>query len=187
MLNASKLQKLMILLGVAGLFAVTGEFACLEDVCADLRSAEYRSLEQIERDRVLTLKEALTRTGLSLTPEQQRRLDLRGELPGVLKLDRPVKHPNGTVEMPAGWLPAIPAGHPWGKTLTPADDAFYSFVEERIFKAKLYDPSNPEHVAAAKAYLAKASSPNPEFVGWTYAQKTECMKKGAPPADAGRD
>jgi hypothetical protein len=85
--------------------------------------------------------------------------------------------------MPKGWLPAIPAGHPWGQKLTPADDAFYSYVEERIIKPNLFDETNPDHVKAIDAYLAKANSSNPRFVGWTYAGgKTECPKKMA---DAG--
>jgi hypothetical protein len=51
-------------------------------------------------------------------------------------------------------------------------------VEERIIKPNLFDEQNPEHVKAIDAYLKKANSASPEFVGWTYAGgKTECPKK----------
>jgi hypothetical protein len=167
----------MFLFAVAGLFAVTADFACLEDVCADYRVGEYRNMQQIQNDRVLLLNEALSRSGVTLSRSQTEALERDGQLFGIVKLDRPVKHPNGAVEMPAGWLPPIPEGHPWTKQLTPSDDAYYSFVEERIFKAKLFDPANPEHMKAARAYVAKANSTSPEFVAWTYAEKTECRKK----------
>jgi hypothetical protein len=177
MLKPKQLQRLLFLFAVAGLFAVTADFACLDDVCAELRTAEYRTMDDIRKERILTLDEALAGQGLDLSAEQKTRLRREGRLTGLLKVDRPVKHPDGTIEMPKGWLPEIPEGHPWRGKLTPSDDAFYSFVEERIFRAKLFDPANPEHVRAAEAYLAKAGSKNPEFVGWTYAQRTECRKK----------
>jgi hypothetical protein len=175
--NSRQLQRLMFLFAVAGLFAVTADFACLEDVCAETQSAAYTSMGAIMKDRVLTLNEALERAGTRLSQEQQDTLAREGQLFGVVKLTRPVKHPNGAVEVPAGWLPEIPEGHPWRKKLGPGDDAFYSYVEERIFKAKLFDPQNPEHAKAAEAYLTKANSEAPQFVGWTYSVRTECEKK----------
>jgi hypothetical protein len=112
-----------------------------------------------------------------LSPDQQKALARDGKLFGVVKLERPVKHPNGEVEMPRGWLSDVPEGHPWRKNLTPGDDAYYSFVEERLFKARLYDPQNPEHRKAAEAYLEKVNGDDPRFVGWTFAVRTECPKK----------
>lgn len=192
MLKQTQIQRLMFLFAIAGLFAVTADFACLEDVCAESKSGAFRTEEDIASTRIETLKEALLRSGVDLTAEQSATLSRDGQLVGVVKLDRPVKHPNGTVEMPAGWLPAVPEGHPWAGKLTPADDAFYSFVEERILKARVYDPANPEHATAVKAYLAKAQSTSPEFVGYSLAgSRTECAKKkrdargvGVPDADA---
>ncbi len=128
-------------------------------------------------NRISTLGEALGRSGIKLNDAQRATLAHDGVLLGVAKLDRPIKHPNGTIESPKGWLPELPEGHPWRAKLSPSDDAYYSFVEERIFKAKLFDPSNAEHALAAKAYLAKRSSNSPEFVGWTYADRTECSKR----------
>lgn len=175
--NSRQLQRLMFLFAVAGLFAVTADFACLEDVCAESTSASYRTMDEIMKDRILTLDRALAESGVTLNTEQQSQLAREGQLFGVAKLTRPIKHPNGAVEMPSDWLPALPEGHPWAKRLTPGDDAFYSFVEERILHAKLFDPQNPEHMTAVQAYLEKASSDAPEFTGWTYAVRTECEKK----------
>jgi hypothetical protein len=175
--HSVQLQRLMFLFAIAGLFAVTADFACLEDVCAEMHTGAYHTMNDIMKDRVLTLKDALDKSGVSLTAAQQAALVRDGQLLGVLKLTQPVKHPNGTVEMPAGWLPAIPEGHPWSRVLTPSDDAYYSFVEERIFKARLFDPANAEHQQAAAAYLAKRSSDVPDYVGWTYESRTECEKK----------
>jgi hypothetical protein len=180
MFKHTQIQRLMFLFAIAGLFAITADFACLEDVCADMSTAAFTSREQVQQHRIETLDKALARSGISLDEGQRTLLKTNGQLFGLVKLDRPVKHPNGAVEMPAGWLPAIPDGHPWGQKLTPADDAFYSFVEERILKPNLFDESNPEHVKAIDAYLKKANSSSPQFVGWTYAGgKTECPKKVA--------
>jgi hypothetical protein len=175
--HSVQLQRLMFLFAIAGLFAVTADFACLEDVCAESHSGGYRTMEDISKDRVMTLADALDKSGTTLSAEQKTALARDGQLLGVLKLVQPVKHPNGTVEMPPGWLPAIPEGHPWSRTLTPSDDAYYSFVEERIFKARLFDPANQEHLKAAAAYLAKRNSNAPDYVGWTYESRTECEKK----------
>jgi hypothetical protein len=178
MLKHTQIQRLMFLFAIAGLFAVTADFACLEDVCAEDRSAAFTSLDAVMKHRVELLDQALARSGVALSDGQQAKLKSNGQLFGVVKLDRPVKHPNGAVELPPNWLPAIPAGHPWRTKLGPADDAFYSFVEDRIIKADLYDPTNPEHVAAVRAYLDKAHSSSPKFVSWTYAGgRTECAKK----------
>jgi hypothetical protein len=183
--HSRQVQRLMFLFAIAGLFAVTADFACLEDVCADSQTGAYRTMGDIAKERVRTLDEALASSGMTLTPDQKLALERDGQLLGVVKLDRPVKHPNGRVEMAAGWLPAIPEGHPWRKILTPNDDAFYSFVEERIFRAKLYDPSNPEHQKAAGAYLAKVVSERPSFIGWTAESRTECEKIKADAAGSG--
>jgi hypothetical protein len=177
MLKQTQVQRLMFLFAVAGLFAITADFACLEDVCADLRTGEFRTIEAVNDNRVLNLDEALRGAAIQLTGDQKQTLGRTGQLFGIVKPGRPVKHPNGTVEMPDGWLPPIPEGHPWAAKLTPADDAFYSFVEERIFKAKLYDPTNPEHVTAVEAYLKKRNSAEPEFLGWTYGSRPECAKR----------
>jgi hypothetical protein len=174
--HSRQVQRLMFLFAIAGLFAVTADFACLEDVCADSQKGAYRTMGDIAKERIRTLDEALVDQGIVLTSDQKLALERDGQLLGVAKLTRPIKQPNGKVEMPANWLPTIPEGHPWRKTLTPSDDAFYSFVEERIFRAKLYDPANAEHVRAAQAYLAKAESANPYFIGWTAESRTECEK-----------
>jgi hypothetical protein len=177
MLKHTQIQRLMFLFAVAGLFAVTANFACLEDVCAEMQTAAFTSMDDVLQHRLETLDEGLARSGVTLNDVQRARLASRGQLFGVVKLDRPVKHPSGEIEMPKNWLPEIPAGHPWARELTPADDAFYSFVEQRIIRPNLYDPSNPRHVAAIAAYLRKAKSASPKFVGWSYASKTECAKK----------
>lgn len=194
MLKPTQIQRLMFLFAIAGLAAVTADFACLEDVCApEEKSAAFRTMDEIQKFRVETLEEGLLRSGVELTAAQKTRLQRDGQLFGVVKLDRPVKHPNGAIEMPRGWLPEIPEGHPWRLKLTPAEDAFYSWVEERIIKSRLFDPANPEHKWAVDAYLKKANSSNPDFVGWTYAGgRTECRKKvldgpGTGPRDAEPD
>jgi hypothetical protein len=178
MLKHTQIQRLMFLFAIAGLFAVTADFACLEDVCAEDRAAAFTSLDAVMKHRIELLDHALLRSGVTLSDGQRSKLQNQGQLFGLVKLDRPVKHPNGAIEMPRDWLPEIPAGHPWRTHLTPADDAFYSYVEDRIIKADLYDPTNKEHVAAVEAYLAKAHSSSPKFVSWTYAGgRTECPKK----------
>lgn len=179
MLKPSQIHRLMFLFAIAGLAAVTADFACLEDVCApDMQQAQFRSMDEIRKFAIESLDGALLRSGVTLTDAQKVRLRTNGELKGVVKLDRPVKHPNGSIEMPSGWLPEIPEGHPWRLKLTPADDAFYSYVEERIIKARLFDPTNPDHLSAIDAYLRKATSSTPDFVHWTYAGgRTECPKK----------
>jgi hypothetical protein len=170
-----QLQRLMFLAAIAGLFAVSADFACLAKVCAEDSSGAYRTRADLDQERIRTFNEALAQTGTVLTPEQQQTLSREGQLFGVVKLDRPVKHPNGTVEMPANWLAPIPEGHPWAKPLTPADDAYYSFVEERIFRAKLFDPANPAHKQAADAYLNRIQK-GEGFIGWTTESRTECEK-----------
>jgi hypothetical protein len=188
MLNRSRhVQRLMFLFAVAGLFAVTADFACLEDVCADSQTAAYHSMGDINKDRIRTLDEGLAAAGQTLTPDQKATLARDGQLLGVVKLTQPVRHPNGTVEMPTGWLKPLPEGHPWAKKLTPSDDAYYSFVEERIFRSKLFDPANPEHVKAANTYLAKYNSGSPEFLGWSAESRTECEKKKTDARGTGTD
>jgi hypothetical protein len=178
MFKHTQIQRLMFLFAIAGLFAISADFACLEDVCAEMSTAAFTSWDQVNQHKLETLDQALARQGVRLDESQRTALKTNGQLFGVVSLDRPVKHPNGVIEMPKGWLPEIPVGHPWRQKLTPADDAFYSYVEARILKPNLFDDSNPEHVAAVDAYLKKAHSSSPQFVGWTYAGgKTECPKK----------
>ncbi len=177
MLKPVQIQRLMFLFAIAGLFAVTADFACLKDVCAEMRSGAYRTEAEIRGEKIETLRDALARSGIELDQDQRVTLARNGQLLGVAKVDRPIKHPNGAIEMPAGWLPEIPEGHPWRRKLTPTDDAFYSYLEERVLKPKLYDPENPEHRLAVEAYLKKRQSSSPEFVGWTYEPRTECEKK----------
>jgi hypothetical protein len=178
MFKHTQIKRLMFLFAIAGLFAISADFACLEDVCAEMSTAAFTSWDQVNQHKIETLDQAVARTKLQLSQSQRETLATTGQLTGLVNLDRPVKHPNGTVEMPKGYLPEIPVGHPWRQNLTPADDAFYSYVEERIIKPNLFDSSNPEHVKAVEAYLKKAHSSSPQFVGWTYAGgKTECPKK----------
>jgi hypothetical protein len=176
--HGRQIQRLMFLFAIAGLFAVSADFACLDDVCADSQTGAYRTMGDIMNERIRTLDEALKANGVVLSTSQKETLEREGALFGVVKLDRPVKHPNGKVEMPARWLAPVPQDHPWSKHLGPADDAFYSFVEERIFRAKLFDPANPTHLEYARAYLEKVNSaaPGNEFLGWTAESRTECEK-----------
>ncbi len=177
MLKTSKMQRLMFLVALAGLGALATPFGCLKDVCGEKKTAAFTTMDDLRKNRILSLRDALTQNGVKLSPDQEKALARDGQLLGAVSLKRPVKHPNGTVEMPSGWLPSIPAGHPWKQKLSPRDDAYYSFVEERIFRARLFDTENPEHMAAANAYLAKANSTDPRFMGWTYAIRTECEKR----------
>jgi hypothetical protein len=177
MLKHVQVQRLMFLFAIAGLFAVAADFACLQDVCGEMQQAQFTSAEMIAQHRVVRLADALASSRITLSAGQQARLARDGKLFGLVPLDRPVKHPGGAIEMLPGYLPEIPAGHPWLTRLTPADDAFYSFVEERIIRPNLFDPDNPEHAAAIKAYLDKTRSASPRFVGWTYAgAMTECPR-----------
>ena len=162
-------QRLMFLFAISGLIAATANYACLPEVCADSKTAEFTSMDELNKYRVATLNEAL-RSGSEQSSPSAQNADVSS------KLTHPVKLPDGSIQMPADWLPAIPEGHPWASALTPSDDAFYSFFEERIVRARLFDPSNPQHVEWAQAYLAKSRSNHPEFVGWTYANRTECSK-----------
>ena len=61
------------------------------------------------------------------------------------------------------------------------DDVYFSFFENRLLRRRLFDPENPEHMAGAKAYLAKANSNDPSFTSWTAQSekgKTWCPVKG---------
>lgn len=171
-------KPLLFFLGLLGLGVVVIPLGCLEDVCGspEQQKAAFTSAEALAATRIQKLSEAMAQQGIELDDSQKRQLRQVGHLQGVVKLQRPVKHPDGTIEMPRGWLPAIPEGHPWREKLTPRDEAYYSYVEERIFRAKLYDPENPEHVIAAEAYLGRAER-GQAFEGWTYAVRTECPKK----------
>lgn len=172
MSKVPQLHRLMFVFAGAALVAAAANFACLEDVCADLKTAEFRTMEDIEAMRVLTLAEALREAGL----DQPAGLKAGGGTDLAKQLDRPLKLPNGEIEIPLGYLPDIPADHPWAQELNPSDDAFYSYFEERILRPRLYDPENPKHQDWARAYLDKSRSNSPEFIGWTYANRTECGK-----------
>src|SRR6185295_9215875 len=115
MFKHTQIQRLMFLFAIAGLLAITADFACLENVCAEEQSAAFTSRDQVLQHRIETLDQALARSGLGLDDSQRTALAANGQLPAALKLDRPVKLSNGTVVMPKGWLPEIPAGHPWGQ------------------------------------------------------------------------
>lgn len=170
-MRSRQLQQFMLLVGLCGLFTVSAQFACGDESCGAERGATFTSMDELNQNRIETFGEAIARQGVILTDLQRSALDKDGQLFGALKLDRPIKHGNGAVEMPEGWLPEIPEGHPWAKPLTPADDAFYSWFEERLVDARLFDPSNPVHADWANAYLAKAAS-NGTFTGWSYANAT---------------
>src|SRR5688572_2517693 len=88
-------QRLMFLFAIAGLFAVSADFACLDDVCAEGTSAKYTTLDDINKDRIRSLDETLTDQGIVLTPDQRQKLSAEGKLFGVAKLSQPVLHPNG--------------------------------------------------------------------------------------------
>jgi hypothetical protein len=178
MLKPSHTQRFVLLSAFAGLAAVAN-LACLEDVCApDQSSGAFTTMNDVMKNRIQTLDDGLRSSGVTLSDSQRAQLARDGQLLGVVKLDRPVKHPNGKIEMPAGWLPELSDSHPWRQSLTPSDDAFYSYVEERIIKAKLFDPENAEHLRAAEAYLQKVNSKSPQFTGWTaIGGRTECRKR----------
>jgi len=166
----------MILCSILGLIAATANYACLPDVCADLKSSDFHSMQDLQAQRIKTLREALGEQGVKLDSSAQLTLKKSGHLLGVAKSNLPIKHPDGTVEIGSAALPAIPAGHPWASELSASDDAFYSFFEERIVRAGLFDPENPQHMRWANAYLTKQNSADPDFIGWTYANRTECAK-----------
>ena len=167
-MRSSQIQKFMLLVGMCGLFAVSSQFACGDDACTSLTTGYFTSMDEINANRIETLDQAVVRQGISLTSDQTNSLSRDGQLFGAVRLDRPIKHPNGAVEMPQGWLPEIPEGHPWARPLTPSDDAFYSWFQERIVDARLFDPSNETHMDWANAYIARAKS-GQAFTAWSYA------------------
>jgi hypothetical protein len=158
-------QRLMFLLGIGGLAAGLANIGCLEDVCADTKEAAFRSMDDILAMRITLAEQGIGGEGLGDRQAQS------------LRINRPVKDPDGTVVMPAGWLPPIPADHPWNNVTGPESDAFYSYFEERVLRPMLYDDSNPTHRQWAKLYLEKSRSADPEFPAYTYAEKTSCEKK----------
>jgi len=176
-----QIQRLMFLFALAGVISVAANFACLEDVCAPLKTAEFRTQDDMMEMRIQTLSEALSSAGLNADEAALGLNDGTSQkssrMPPGFEPRYPVKLADGTVVMPDNWLPEIPVGHPWNGVLTPADDAFYSYFEQRVLMARLFDPSNPIHQEWAQAYLEKSRSNSPEFVGWTYADRTECDKK----------
>src|SRR2546429_3015214 len=103
MLKHTQIQRLMFLFAIAGLFAGTADFACLEDVCAQMQSAQFVTMDAVLKHRIESLDEALARSNVTLSETQRTKLKSDGQLLGVVKLDRPVKHPNGTIEMPPSW------------------------------------------------------------------------------------
>ncbi len=175
-MRSRQLQQFMLLIGLCGLLTVSAQFACSDDNCSAARQGAFTSLDELNQNRIEAFGEALARQGVVLADAQRESLARDGQLLGAIKLDRPIKHPNGTIEMPDGWLPEIPEGHPWAKPLTPADDAFFSWFEERIVDARLFDPTNGLHVEWANAYLAKVTAGG-NFMGWSYATGTSCPTK----------
>lgn len=175
-MRTTSLRQFSLLCGIGGLLALSAQYACTDSDCKTIeRAPAYQTVEAIDAHAVETLDAALARQGRTLSAAQAGALSRDGHLFGVASLDRPIKHPDGLIEMPAGWLPPIPDGHPWARTLTPTDDAFYSWFEERVLEARLFDPQSPQHVAWATAYLAKGRTDG-TFQGWTYAASTACPK-----------
>lgn len=166
-------QRLMFLFGAGGIGLVVGNAACLEDLCADSKTAEFRSLDDLAAMRILSFAEVMQSSQRPGAPEQLA-ADGRNL---ALRVNRPVKMPDGSIAMPDGWLPPIPDDHPWADMSGPGHPAFDSFFEERVVRPRLYDPENATHQAWARAYLDKARSNSPEFPGYTYAERTECVKK----------
>jgi len=174
-MRSRQLQQFMLLLGMCGLLTVSAQFACdSSTTCATPRGAYFTSMDELNQNRIENFDQAVVRQGVVLTDAQRTALGRDGQLFGALKLDRPIKHVNGAVEMPNGWLPEIPEGHPWAKPLTPGDDAFYSWFEERIVDARLFDPTNPTHMDWARAYLDMGAKGG-TFTGWSWAAAT-CAK-----------
>lgn len=157
-------QRLMFLLGIGGLAAGLANIGCLEDVCADTKEAAFRSMDDIRAMQIAVAEQGL---GGELGDRNAQ----------SLRINRPVKDPDGTVVMPPEWLPPIPADHPWNNVTGPESDAFYSYFEERVLRPMLYDDSNPTHRQWAKLYLEKSRSADPEFPAYTYAERTSCAKE----------
>ena len=115
--HSRQVQRLMFLFAIVGLFAVTADFACLEDVCADSQMGAYRTMGDISKERIRTLGEALA--------EQRRGPDARIRSTRSSGTVSCSEWPSWTarsstrtveVEMAANWLPPIPEGHPWRKS-----------------------------------------------------------------------
>lgn len=129
-----------------------------------LRNARYRSIAEIEAKQIMLFADWLDAHGIVLTSAQQSRLDANGNLVGEFVVDRPVKHADGTVEMPDGWLPSLPADHPW-QTPPASDDAlFAAWFEVRIVDPLLYDPAVAQHIAWAGQYLLLTGSAGDDVI-----------------------
>ena len=118
-----------------------------------LRPQKYSSAEEILSQRILLWEEYAEERRIELSPSQQRRLEQSGDLAGVFDLERPVKFPNGVVDQPLGWLPALPADHPWNTPPGADEPTFAAWFEVRIVDPLLYDPENEDHAAWSIAYL----------------------------------
>ncbi|MDZ4697030.1 MAG: hypothetical protein SGI86_17975 [Deltaproteobacteria bacterium] len=165
-------QRLMFLLGIGGLAAGLANIGCLEDVCTDSKEAAFRSMDDILAMQIAAAEQGLGTEGL----DRPGRISADGKTLAA-QLNRPVKNLDGSIDMPPGWLPPIPADHPWNNVNGPESDAFYSYFEERVLRPMLFDGSNPTHRQWAKLYLEKSRSADPEFPAYTYAERTSCAKE----------
>ena len=117
------------------------------------RPAQFSSQSQLEAHRVMELDEFLDTTKTELSALQQNLLAAQGHLIGELEIHRPIKHPNGEVEQPVGWLEVLPEGHPCKKPPAVDDPTFAAWFEIRIIDPLLYDPSEEIHREWGMRYL----------------------------------
>jgi hypothetical protein len=118
---------------------------CFED-------SSFSSLEELKAQRVATLDEYLAQNALTLSPEQKAELQRDGRV-GSLTLRRPVKMPSGEVQIPDGWMRALPEDHPWNTPPAESDPTFPGWFEYRIVEPLLYDPAREDHRRWADIYL----------------------------------
>jgi hypothetical protein len=116
------------------------------------------STSDIEKQRIALWANYREEHDLTLTAEQETKLREVGDLVGDIQLDRPVKFPNGKVGMPDGWLPELPAEHPWAQTPATTDESFAAWFEVRIVDPLLYDPDLPTDTYWAHAYLEQTAA-----------------------------
>lgn len=128
------------------------------DTCE--RPPKYRTQDELELHEILKFEDWLSQTGTVLTSEQTDRLNQTGDLVGVFtaELTKPVKFPNGLIDMPAAYLPSLPNGHPWNDPMT-ADNTgsfpktFPAYFEVRVVDPFLLDLDRYDHVEWSEAYL----------------------------------
>jgi len=123
-----------------------------------LRPARYATLAANEKNSIALWADYKTSHAITLTTAQQTKLTNTGDLVGDLTLDRPVKFPDGKVDMPKGWLPALPTDSPWITTPATTDATFAAWFEVRVVDPLLYDPADASHRTWATAYLKQVSS-----------------------------